>query len=109
MRATIERLEVVNKKLAQNDMEMQELYKQAVSQSKRADKLEAENKQIKDYMAQAQEQENLAAKIKNKKQRRLAREQQEEQENQAMAQLPEIGLEEEEQEGQCNALYRCLG
>ena len=100
MRATIERLEVVNKKLAQNDMEMQELYKKAVSQSKRADKLEAENKQIKDYMAQAQEQENLAAKIKNKKQRRLAREQQEEQENQAMAQLPEIGLEEEEQEGQ---------
>ena len=88
MRATIERLEVVNKKLAQNDMEMQELYKKAVSQSKRADKLEAENKQIKDYMAQAQEQENLAAKIKNKKQRRLAREQQEEQENQAMAQLP---------------------
>ena len=100
MRATIERLEVVNKKLAQNDMEMQELYKKAVSQSKRADTLEAENKQIKDYMAQAQEQENLAAKIKNKKQRRLAREQQEEQENQAMAQLPEIGLEEEEQEGQ---------
>lgn len=100
MRATIERLEVVNKKLAQNDMKMQELYKKAVSQSKRADKLEAENKQIKDYMAQAQEQENLAAKIKNKKQRRLAREQQEEQENQAMAQLPEIGLEEEEQEGQ---------
>lgn len=100
MRATIERLEVVNKKLAQNDMEMQELYKKAVSQSKRADKLEAENKQIKDYMAQAQEQENLAAKIKNKKQRRLAREQQEEQENQAMAQLPEIWLEEEEQEGQ---------
>ena len=100
MRATIERLEVVNKKLAQNDMEMQELYKKAVSQSKRADKLEAENKQIKDYMAQAQEQENLAAKRKNKKQRRLAREQQEEQENQAMAQLPEIGLEEEEQEGQ---------
>ena len=100
MRATIERLEVVNKKLAQNDMEMQELYKKAVSQSKRADKLEAENKQIKDYMAQVQEQENLAAKIKNKKQRRLAREQQEEQENQAMAQLPEIGLEEEEQEGQ---------
>ena len=100
MRATIERLEVVNKKLAQNDMEMQELYKKAVSQSKRADKLEAENKQIKDYMAQAQEQENLAAKIKNKKQRRLAREQQEEQENQAMAQLPEIELEEEEQEGQ---------
>ena len=100
MRATIERLEVVNKKLAQNDMEMQELYKKAVSQSKRADKLEAENKQIKDHMAQVQEQENLAAKIKNKKQRRLAREQQEEQENQAMAQLPEIGLEEEEQEGQ---------
>ena len=100
MRATIERLEVVNKKLAQNDMEMQELYKKAVSQSKRADKLEAENKQIKDYMAQVQEQENLAAKIKNKKQRRLAREQQEEQENQAMAQLPAIGLEEEEQEGQ---------
>ena len=100
MRATIERLEVVNKKLAQNDMEMQELYKKAVSQSKRADKLEAENKQIKDYMAQAQEQENLAAKRKNKKQRRLAREQQEEQENQAMAQLPKIGLEEEEQEGQ---------
>ena len=77
MRATIERLEVVNKKLAQNDMEMQELYKKAVSQSKRADKLEAENKQIKDYMAQVQEQENLAAKRKNKKQRRLAREQQE--------------------------------
>ena len=100
MRATIERLEVVNKKLAQNDMEMQELYKKAVGQSKRADKLEAENKQIKDYMAQVQEQENLAAKRKNKKQRRLAREQQEEQENQAMAQLPEIGLEEEEQEGQ---------
>lgn len=100
MRATIERLEVVNKKLAQNDMEMQELYKKAVSQSKRADKLEAENKQIKDYMAQVQEQENLAAKIKNKKQRRLAREQQEEQENQAMAQLPKIGLEEEELEGQ---------
>ena len=100
MRATIERLEVVNKKLAQNDMEMQELYKKAVSQSKRADKLEAENKQIKDYMAQEQEQENLAAKIRNKKQRRLAREQQEEQENQAMAQLPEIGLEEEEREGQ---------
>ena len=100
MRATIERLEVVNKKLAQNDMEMQELYKKAVSQSKRADKLEAENKQIKDYMAQVQEQENLAAKRKNKKQRRLAREQQEEQENQAMAQLPKIGLEEEEQEGQ---------
>ena len=100
MRATIERLEVVNKKLAQNDMEMQELYKKAVSQSKRADKLEAENKQIKDYMAQEQEQENLAAKIKNKKQRRLAREQQEEQENQAMAQLPEIWLEEEEQGGQ---------
>ena len=100
MRATIERLEVVNKKLAQNDMKMQELYKKAVSQSKRADKLEAENKQIKDYMAQEQEQENLAAKIKNKKQRRLAREQQEEQENQAMAQLPAIGLEEEELEGQ---------
>ena len=100
MRATIERLEVVNKKLAQNDMEMQELYKKAVSQSKRADKLEAENKQIKDYMAQAQEQENLAAEIKNKKQRRLAREQQEEQENQAMAQLPEIWLEEEEEEEQ---------
>ena len=100
MRATIERLEVVNKKLAQNDMEMQELYKKAVGQSKRADKLEAENKQIKDYMAQVQEQENLAAKRKNKKQRRLAREQQEEQENQAMAQLPAIGLEEEEQEGQ---------
>ena len=100
MRATIERLEVVNKKLAQNDMEMQELYKKAVSQSKRADKLEAENKQIKDYMAQVQEQENLAAKRKNKKQRRLAQEQQEEQENQAMAQLPAIGLEEEEQEGQ---------
>ena len=100
MRATIERLEVVNKKLAQNDMEMQELYKKAVSQSKRADKLEAENKQIKDHMAQVQEQENLAAKIKNKKQRRLAREQQEEQENQAMAQLPEIGLEELEEEGQ---------
>ena len=100
MRATIERLEVVNKKLAQNDMEMQELYKKAVSQSKRADKLEAENKQIKDYMAQVQEQENLAAKRKNKKQRRLARDQQEEQENQAMAQLPEIVLEEEEQEGQ---------
>ena len=100
MRATIERLEVVNKKLAQNDMEMQELYKKAVSQSKRADKLEAENKQIKDYMAQVQEQENLAAKRRNKKQRRLAQEQQEEQENQAMAQLPEIGLEEEEQEGQ---------
>ena len=100
MRATIERLEVVNKKLAQNDMKMQELYKKAVSQSKRADKLEAENKQIKDYMAQVQEQENLAAKIKNKKQRRLAREQQEEQENQAMAQLPEIWLEEEEKEAQ---------
>ena len=100
MRATIERLEVVNKKLAQNDMEMQELYKKAVSQSKRADKLEAENKQIKDHMAQVQEQENLAAKRRNKKQRRLAQEQQEEQENQAMAQLPEIGLEEEEQEGQ---------
>lgn len=100
MRATIERLEVVNKKLAQNDMKMQELYKKAVSQSKRADKLEAENKQIKDYMAQEQEQENLAAKIKNKKQRRLAREQQEEQENQAMAQLPEIWLEEEEEEAQ---------
>lgn len=100
MRATIERLEVVNKKLAQNDMKMQELYKKAVSQSKRADKLEAENKQIKDYMAQEQEQENLAAKRKNKKQRRLAREQQEEQENQAMAQLPEIWLEEEEQGGQ---------
>ena len=100
MRATIERLEVVNKKLAQNDMKMQELYKKAVSQSKRADKLEAENKQIKDYMAQEQEQENLAAKIKNKKQRRLAREQQEEQENQAMAQLPKIWLEEEELEGQ---------
>ena len=100
MRATIERLEVVNKKLAQNDMKMQELYKKAVSQSKRADKLEAENKQIKDYMAQEQEQENLAAKIKNKKQRRLARERQEEQENQAMAQLPAIGLEEEELEGQ---------
>ena len=100
MRATIERLEVVNKTLAQNDMEMQELYKKAVSQSKRADKLEAENKQIKDYMAQAQEQENLAAKIKNKKQRRLAREQQEEQENQAMAQLPEIWLEGEEEEEQ---------
>ena len=100
MRATIERLEVVNKKLAQNDMKMQELYKKAVSQSKRADKLEAENKQIKDYMAQEQEQENLAAKIKDKKQRRLAREQQEEQENQAMAQLPAIGLEEEELEGQ---------
>ena len=100
MRATIERLEVVNKKLAQNDMEMQELYKKAVGQSKRADKLEAENKQIKDYIAQVQEQENLAAKRKNKKQRRLAREQQEEQENQAMAQLPAIGLEEEEQEGQ---------
>ena len=100
MRATIERLEVVNKKLAQNDMEMQELYKKAVSQSKRADKLEAENKQIKDHMAQVQEQENLAAKRRNKKQRRLAREQQEEQENQAMAQLPEIGLEELEEEGQ---------
>ena len=100
MRATIERLEVVNKKLAQNDMEMQELYKKAVSQSKRADKLEAENKQIKDYMAQVQEQENLAAKRRNKKQRRLAQEQQEEQENQAMAQLPKIGFEEEEQEGQ---------
>ena len=100
MRATIERLEVVNKKLAQNDMKMQELYKKAVSQSKRADKLEAENKQIKDYMAQEQEQENLAAKIKNKKQRRLARERQEEQENQAMAQLPEIWLEEEEEEAQ---------
>jgi hypothetical protein len=84
--STVKRLQQVDEIVSKQELEMQNIYKSLVAQKKKADDLEAGNKELEKYISEKNEFESK----KNKKLKKQQEEEIDAQEMEMMSQLPDI-------------------